>query len=202
METLIEFFKSIFSNSDTVKVTLMVTIFLSIAWFVYQTIADTNNSKSSNKYANSHIGQLITGNAPNDKLRQSNNDKTSNNDIDMDVRIIRALRRHEYLSEEEEKRKTSRGYNAIETYEDLRRIISYSNEIRDFVKRAGSLQTQRISSFSVEVVEDEVEIKSITLPPIKMTVQEALSISDIDSLKGIIDDNRILSAFAFDPHPL
>lgn len=208
METIFEFLKEIVTNPNIIKTTLILTIVFSIIWFVYQTIVDTSVRTNDSKYRKSFIGQLITGKMPDDSTEQSATEttkasnqgtKTTNNDIDMDVTIIRSLRHRRYLDKKDESKLTSRGYNARDTYEDLRRIISYSNEIRKFVRSAkGSTKSQSISSFHVYVTDDKVEIKSITIPPISINTAQAMAIKDVDSLKGIINDNRILSAFAFD----
>lgn len=210
MEAIFEFLKEIVTNPSIRKTTLIFTITLSVIWFVYQTIADTSARTNKGKYRKSLIGQLVTGKSPevnNDQNKsgissvESQSTKTANNDIDMDVVIIKSLRNRRYLDENDESKKTSRGYNAQATYEDLRRIIAYSNEIREFVKSAkGGMESTSISSFRVYIRDNKVEIKSITIPPIKTDVQKAMTIDGIDSLKGIINDNRILSAFAFDAH--
>ncbi|MDK7284294.1 hypothetical protein [Staphylococcus pettenkoferi] len=164
---------------------------------------------NDNKYRKSFLGQLVTGkfntsqtsnNTRNHTNIEDNIQTTTNNDdIDVDVAIVRALRHNSYLSSEDEKKETSRGYNARDTFEDLRRIISYSDEISSFVKEAqGGTMSQSISSFKVYVTDDKVEIKSLIIPPININVSEAIAIDDVDSLRGIIDDNRILSAFSFD----
>lgn len=206
METVFEFLKEIVSNPSIRKTTLILTITFSVIWFVYQTIADTSARKNKNKYRKSFIGQIVTGKSPegNDKPKSvsptnSPSKKTTNNDIDMDAIIIKSLRRKRYLDKKDENKKTSRGYNAKDTYEDLRRIISYSDEIQKFVKEAkGGMKSKSISSFRVKVTGDKVEIESITIPPIKINTNQAMTIKDVDSLKGMINDNRILSAFAYD----
>lgn len=208
METIFEFLTEIVSNPNIRKTTIILTITFSVIWFVYQTIADTSARKNDNKYRKSFIGQLITGKSPDEKNKLKDNSSintnskiTKNKDIDMDGVIIKSLRHKRYLDRHDENKRTSRGYNAKDTYEDLRRIISYSNEIRSFVKEAkGGMKSQNISSFRVQVTDDKVEIKSITIPPIKTSVSQAMTIKDVDSLKGIINDNRILSAFAYDAH--
>lgn len=206
METVFEFLKEIVSNPSIRKTTLILTITFSVIWFVYQTIADTSARKNKNKYRKSFIGQIVTGKSPegNDKPKSVSptntpSKKMTNNDIDMDAIIIKSLRRKRYLDKKDENKKTSRGYNAKDTYEDLRRIISYSDEIQKFVKEAKvGMKSKSISSFRVKVTGDKVEIESITIPPIKINTNQAMTIKDVDSLKGMINDNRILSAFAYD----
>src|SRR5699024_10417851 len=197
VEAIFEFLKEIVTNPSIRKTTLIFTITLSVIWFVYQTIADTSARTNKDKYRKSLIGQLVTGKSPDVNNKQNKEGtssveeeakKTKNNDINIDVVIIKSLRNRRYLDKDDENKKTSRGYNARATYEDLRRIISYSNEIRNFVKSAeGNMESKDISSFRVYVRDNKVEIKSITIPPIKTDVQKAMKINDIDSLKGIIN---------------
>ena len=202
MDAIFEFLKEIVSNPSVRKTTLILTIMLSIIWFVYKTIADTKLRKNPNKsYTSFPKSTSNVSKVQHETQHENLNSTYSNKDIDMDTVIVQSLRRKRYLDKEEEGQTTSRGYNARDTYEDLRRIIDYSNEIRSFVENAkGSVDSQSISSFRVHVSNEEVEIKSMTIPPMKMSVHQAMTISNIDSLKGIIDDNRILSAFAFDAH--
>lgn len=208
MEMIIEFLKEIISNPSIRRTTLTLTITFTVLWFVYQTIVDTSVRKNKNKYRKSIIGQLITGKSPKETNRNQYDEVTPenkikggfrNNDVEMDAKIIQSLRNKRYLNKNDEFKLTSRGYKARDTYEDLRRIISYSNEIKKFVKDSeGGMKSQSISSFRVNVIGEKIEIKSLTIPPITISTKQAMSIDDIDSLKGIINDNRILSAFAFD----
>lgn len=70
MTVVIEFIKELFTNPEIIKPTLIMTIVFSIIWYMYQTIADTNARKYSNKYRKSYIGQLITG-------KEKNSNQTS-----------------------------------------------------------------------------------------------------------------------------
>ncbi|WP_373194724.1 hypothetical protein, partial [Mycobacterium marinum] len=65
---------------------------------MYQTIADTNARKYSNKYRKSYIGQLITGKEKNSNQTVVKDSKKSNlsqnTDLDVDNMIIKMLREY------------------------------------------------------------------------------------------------------------
>ncbi|HCW0036301.1 TPA: hypothetical protein PR856_002098 [Staphylococcus aureus] len=205
MNDVIEFFKSIFTNPQTVKLTFIMTVVLAISWYIYQTIADTNSRRNTDKFRKTYLGQLITGKSPEDnpkgkeKVINEVENKKYEDDVKVDMMIVKALRTKVYKREEFSNKNTSRGYDALATYEDLNRILKYNRDIKRFVKEAkGNLQSQNISSFRVKIIESDVIIHSLTIPPMKMTYNQAMNLNDVDSMKGIINDNRILSAFAFD----
>ncbi|HII1196044.1 TPA: hypothetical protein ACYY05_002593 [Staphylococcus aureus] len=207
MNDVIEFFKSIFTNPQTVKLTFIMTVVLAISWYIYQTIADTNSRRNTDKFRKTYLGQLITGKSPEDSPKGKEKEKVINevenkkyeDDVKIDMMIVKALRTKVYKREEFSNKNTSRGYDALATYEDLNRILKYNRDIKRFVKEAkGNLQSQNISSFRVKIIESDVIIHSLTIPPMKMTYSQAMNLNDVDSMKGIINDNRILSAFAFD----
>ncbi|HDC8354707.1 TPA: hypothetical protein O9M52_002585 [Staphylococcus aureus] len=205
MNDVIEFFKSIFTNPQTVKLTFIMTVVLAISWYIYQTIADTNSRRNTDKFRKTYLGQLITGKSPEDspkgkeKVINEVENKKYEDDVKVDMMIVKALRTKVYKREELSNKNTSRGYDALATYEDLNRILKYNRDIKRFVKEAkGNLQSQNISSFRVKIIESDVIIHSLTIPPMKMTYNQAMNLNDVDSMKGIINDNRILSAFAFD----
>lgn len=205
MNDVIEFFKSIFTNPQTVKLTFIMTVVLAISWYIYQTIADTNSRRNTDKFRKTYLGQLITGKSPEDnpkgkeKVINEVENKKYEDDVKVDMMIVKALRTKVYKREEFSNKNTSRGYDALATYEDLNRILKYNRDIKRFVKEAkGNLQSQNISSFRVKIIESDVIIHSLTIPPVKMTYSQAMNLNDVDSMKGIINDNRILSAFAFD----
>ncbi len=148
---------------------------------------------------------MITGKSPEDspkgkeKVINEVENKKYEDDVKVDMMIVKALRTKVYKREEFSNKNTSRGYDALATYEDLNRILKYNRDIKRFVKEAkGNLQSQNISSFRVKIIESDVIIHSLTIPPMKMTYSQAMNLNDVDSMKGIINDNRILSAFAFD----
>lgn len=205
MNDVIEFFKSIFTNPQTVKLTFIMTVVLAISWYIYQTIADTNSRRNTDKFRKTYLGQLITGKSPEDnpkgkeKVINEVENKKYEDDVKVDMMIVKALRTKVYKREEFSNKNTSRGYDALATYEDLNRILKYNRDIKRFVKEAkGNLQSQNISSFRVKIIESDVIIHSLTIPPMKMTYNQAMNLNDVDSMKGIINDNKILSAFAFD----
>lgn len=205
MNDVIEFFKSIFTNPQTVKLTFIMTVVLAISWYIYQTIADTNSRRNTDKFRKTYLGQLITGKSPEDnpkgkeKVINEVENKKYEDDVKVDMMIVKALRTKVYKREEFSNKNTSRGYDALATYEDLNRILKYNRDIKRFVKEAkGNLQSQNISSFRVKIIESDVIIHSLTIPPMKMTYNQAMNLNDVDSMKGIINDNRILNAFAFD----
>lgn len=205
MNDVIEFFKSIFTNPQTVKLTFIMTVVLAISWYIYQTIADTNSRRNTDKFRKTYLGQLITDKSPEDnpkgkeKVINEVENKKYEDDVKVDMMIVKALRTKVYKREEFSNKNTSRGYDALATYEDLNRILKYNRDIKRFVKEAkGNLQSQNISSFRVKIIESDVIIHSLTIPPMKMTYNQAMNLNDVDSMKGIINDNRILSAFAFD----
>ncbi|MDN8674515.1 hypothetical protein Q0P22_13775 [Staphylococcus aureus] len=208
MEVLVEFIKAILTNPEVVGTTLTVTIVIALIWFVYQTIRDTNVRKRSNKYRKSFIGQLITGKSKdesqqsqNNNIRSGNSRVSSHKNTTVDNAIIKALRQRRYLDKSLEVEMTSRGYSALETFKDLRKILEYSGKIKASVESLeGNIGKDKIASFHVEVIDKSVTIYSETIPPMKMTTTQAKSISGIDDLKGIVNDNRILSAFAYDTH--
>ncbi|MEZ7619402.1 hypothetical protein [Staphylococcus epidermidis] len=203
MTVVIEFIKELFTNPEIIKPTLIMTIVFSIIWYMYQTIADTNARKYSNKYRKSYIGQLITGKEKNSNQTGVKDSKKSNlsqnTDLDVDNMIIKMLREYKRPGKNFKDLKTSRGYNAEETYKDLNNIIKYKNDIKKVIKESKNKgESERISSFRIVITDNSVIIHSMTIPNIKMSVNQALNIENIDSLKGIIDNNKILSAFAFD----
>ncbi|WP_373194595.1 hypothetical protein, partial [Mycobacterium marinum] len=71
-------------------------------------------------------------------------------------------------------------------------IIKYKNDIKKVIKESKNKgDSERISSFRIVITDNSVIIHSLTIPNIKMSVNQALNIENIDSLKGIIDNNII-----------
>lgn len=205
MNEVIEFFKGLFMNPQVSKVSIILTIVLGIMWYVYQTIADTNARQRSDKIRKTYIGQLITGksakksNSNHQKeAKPKNNIKTHNGDEEVDSQIIHELRTYGTHIRELKNKTTSQGYDALDTYRDLYRILKHKEEMKKFLKTAkGNVQSKSISTFRIEVIDKNITIHSLTIPPITMSVDQAMSLTDIDSMRDIIDNNRILSAFAF-----
>lgn len=204
MEDIINFLKEIFSNPEINKTILILTIVCSIIWYIYQTIADTSSRANTNKFRKSFMGQIVTGKVKNnDGVKYNQKDESIKNkttdNVNVDIQIIKNLREHKQLNNALKTKTTSRGYNAEETYKDLHRILKYKGDIKKFVNSSNiKMGSQKISTFRVELIDNEVKIYSSTIPPIIMSRAQANNISNIDSLKEIVNDNRVLSAFAFD----
>ncbi|HCZ7245866.1 TPA: hypothetical protein O3P24_002724, partial [Staphylococcus aureus] len=108
-----------------------MTVVLAISWYIYQTIADTNSRRNTDKFRKTYLGQLITGKSPEDnpkgkeKVINEVENKKYEDDVKVDMMIVKALRTKVYKREEFSNKNTSRGYDALATYEDLNRILKY-----------------------------------------------------------------------------
>ncbi|MFF8273844.1 hypothetical protein [Staphylococcus warneri] len=119
----------------------------------------------------------------------------------VDKMIIHALKYHETLTFEEERLKTSTGYEAIDIYDRINSLIQNSSRIADELQRNESELVPGNSSSSIEGFKVTMSNYDVKINLIGWTVGMSLShlqsLSSVNDLKDEIDNGLILSHDAF-----
>lgn len=198
MTEISEFINALFTNHLIRHTTLVFTIFATAVYYIVTIMQKHGNSNIVKSVREIQTGKPVNNNFTVKNDTGFENMQTSLSGLDVDKKIISALRYVGFEDIRDRDLQTSTGYNAGEVFDQLEAVMRSADDLANQASQIGNSGIISSGIINAEVRYDEVTIHMHLIPNIKVNRKQLSALNDIDGFRGIINNNLILNVRAFD----